>query len=447
MIITVSCATLREEPVDTPDESGLEQELPDLYESISLLVQSGDPVAAVREFEEAEARDPDNPETQTLFANLLTAAGAFSEAESVLASVLEKAPDNPDALFLSALLAGARGDRSAQEAQLRHLLERNPDDARAHAALGEMYMESRRLKDAKASFEKSLEHDPDHFVALVGLGAVLIRERKNDQAEAVLTRAIASEPEYPFAYVDRSRARMRSQNLDGAEADLDTAIALDPEYVWNYIDRGRLRAQTGRLEKAIADYNSAIDLEPDIFITYVYRGYAQASLGNTEQAIDDLNYALTLRPEYHPVLAPLGTQYFIMEDWNKAHEMFVQAYSHADQEHSYPLLAALALKFDGRERDARRYLEQVVTAMPRNSLYYQMGRYYMQPGSDGHIYQLIQRERDPLMKTRMNFFLAGQYEIQERTRSAQALYNAVKDEPFQGLIEHRLARARLDRYR
>ncbi|TVR67698.1 MAG: tetratricopeptide repeat protein [Spirochaetaceae bacterium] len=450
-----ACGTVPETVPERPDPEPevaaepLFDPVEEAYESISMAMALGDPRQAIAAFEEAQLEDPDSPETRVLLANLYLTAGEIDEARTLLQNTLDTDPDNESALFSMALVTGYLGDRRAEQELLERLLEINPEQARAQAALGELQLRNRRYGPAESAFTASLRQEPDNLVALVGMGNLKLRTENPEAAERYLDRAVEIAPEYSFAYADRSRARALQQKLGEAEQDLTRAIELDREFSWHYLDRGKVRLERNNFRGALEDFDRAIDRDPSVFMSYVYRARAYDQLGERDAAIADYRTALELRPDYRPGFVPLGVLLFESERYGEAAERFAAAYAerHPNDpaDHGLALLAALSRKMAGDEAGARRYLEGRARDLAGSGLFADMARYYISPGSDAYIYRQVSRENDRFLRTRMNFFLAGQYEVLNRTGSARALYREVMDENLAGFIETRLARERHER--
>ncbi|TVQ38302.1 MAG: tetratricopeptide repeat protein [Spirochaetaceae bacterium] len=451
LLLLSGCATVAERPAEPPDTAvipELEDTEPDFYESISIYMSLGDPQAAIAAYEEARRGRPEDPRTRVLLSGLLLAAGQFETAASVLDAVLEAEPDNPDALFNRALLLGYDGETERQSELLHRVIERQPDNAQAHAALGENYLQRGRITQARAAFQTGLEYDPDNFVALVGLGNTLLRQREHQEAEKVLTRAVEIDPQYSFAWSDRGRARARQHNLFDAEQDLNRAIELQPDFSWHYVDRARVRAERRDFRGAIDDYTRAIALEPSVFLSYANRGRLYATVGESDRAYRDYTTALEMRPDYHAAFAPLGMLTFMRQEWERSAGYFRRAWQYEESQYGYPLLAALALRNNDDEAGARRYLNSVLNQLPRDTLYYDMARFYITPNVDSRLLRQIEQESNRMIKAQMYFLMGGHYELRGQNRLARTVYLQTEEQRLPQLIESQLATWALDqRYR
>ncbi len=434
--------------IEAPPETGeaTEPQTEEVLSQIELALSVGDVSAAIEAYEEARLDEPDEPETQVLYAGLLLMAGQNDQAEDLLLGVLESSPENADALYYMALIAGTRGDMEAHEDYLERTVDAAPEYHEAYAALGDVRLRRRETPAARQAYETAISIDPNSFVAIVGLANVNIRQGNQDRAEELLTRAIELRPDYPFAYMDRAAVRMNTRSMAGALRDLDRAIALLPDYPWNYVDRARTRAEVGNHEGAIEDYDRAIELTGSVFLLYANRGRSYEYLGQFDKAAEDYERALEIEPDYLRELAPgLGTAYYVLGRYNDAADAFQTAFDNSPDLYSFLLLAASALGYsDAREQ--RRYLESVVPLIPRDSIYYEVGRFYITPAQtqDGFLLQNINSHADTLERTQAQFYLAEYYRRIGRASTAHAMYLEIIEEGTQGLIEWRLAQWRIN---
>ncbi|HUX11547.1 MAG TPA: tetratricopeptide repeat protein [Spirochaetia bacterium] len=430
----VASTTVQPTPSETP-----EQQKRRAYDEIGGLIAKGEPQKAIEVFESAHLLDPQRPESVLFLANLYLAAGELDGAQKVLTDLNRKDPNNADVLFDLSLVAGARGTPETQEQLLNRMLSVSPNDTRALDSLGRIYLGQQHYARAETAFGGSLKQNPENVEALTGLGTAYMYQGKLNQAEEVLSRAISLAPTSPTAYVSRGRERADNGNLAGAEKDLDAAIRLEPNYTWHYIDRGRLRARSGNSIGAIADFTRAVEIDPTLFLGYAYRGETYDQLGKSGEALSDYEKVLSIRPDYDPVYPLAGAIYFMNSEWERAAQMFRKAYTAQNKEYAYPLLIALCYKFKGDERGARNYLSGVINDVARDSLYYEMCRYYMQPNNDSTIFQRIMDTKDAYLKTKMLFFLGAQYDLNGQTSLAQTVLLSIDSHRFPSLLEARLA--------
>ncbi|MFW5743179.1 MAG: tetratricopeptide repeat protein [Spirochaetota bacterium] len=441
-----------EEPAEqVPQTAPAEPEpvltVPEAYDAISLSVQAGDPEAAIAAYEEAQLDDPDDPATRVLLANLFLIAGETDEAARVLDEVLADEPDNTDALYLLALVRGAEGDDDEQRRLLERILELDPTHVRARSALAELQVQGQSYRDAAENFRAALEQESDNLVARVGLGNVYLRQERYEEAEQELSAAIDLAPDYSFAYSDRARARALQYELGAAETDLSTAIELDPQFYWHYIDRGRVRLERRRFGGAEADFTRAIELNGERFLGFALRARARDAQEDVEGALADYERTLAMRPDYTPAFAPIGVLSYMTEAFDDAFSYLERAFEEEDRRYDLALLASLALKSARRDRESTDFLNGIVNTISRDSLYYDMMRYYLQPGNEGYVMSEIRASTDDTLKAQMYFYLGAQLELLGRIETAQASFLEAEEGLQPGFVERRLASWRLRAYR
>ena len=422
----------------------------DVYAELSASVAIGDMDSAISKFEEAFSDDPEDSETKILYSNLQLAAGLLEDARTTLEDILNEEPENTDALFNLALIASASGNEEEQLEILSSMIEIAPDESRAYASLGELSLRRDENDAAIENFGKSIEIDPDNIVARAGMGNVLLREERYDEAIDQLDAVIELDPEYEFTYVDRSRAKLELDNPAGAEADLTVAIELSPDFYWHYVDRGRIRLLgTGDADGALEDFERAIEIDSDYFYPYIYRGLIFDRLGRRNEAIEDYYRVLSALPDYYYLYEPIALDLYAEERWSEAIPFFEKTWEMRvnSQEYAYPLLLALShLRNEDRE-SAEEVLTVAISSFDRDSLEYQIARLMLEPGYDAHVTTLVSREADGEKKTRMLYYLAAYYLLENRISLGTKYLLEVVDKGYPGMLEHRISQIELERYR
>ena len=114
---------------------------------------------ALKDFEEALARDPSQLEALTAYATTLYRLNRFSEAENYFREVLKKAPNNSAAHYYLAQIALHRGDKRRAEEHLLAAVKGagGSEFADAHKTLGYIYRERGLYAQARQQFELYLQ--------------------------------------------------------------------------------------------------------------------------------------------------------------------------------------------------------------------------------------------------------------------------------------------------
>jgi tetratricopeptide (TPR) repeat protein len=456
VLLLASCISITEDPAlqvsdgPTPVAPVVEliPEEEDVYTAMSEAMLLGDVDEAISAFEDAYSKDPEDSETQILYANLLMAAGEIEEAKLVLQEVLRGEPENTDALYNLSLVEGMMGDKERQEEILISIVAIDPEYIQAHASLGELRLSSGQFGPARESFEKALSFDEGNLVALMGYGNVLLRDDEAGLAIEQFDKVIEQVPDYVFAYVDRSRARKDEGDYRGAETDLGEAIKREPGYYWHYIDRGRLRLLSmGDPDSALEDFVHAIDIDPDFFYAYVFRGGIHDQAGDNPRAIEDYLKVLAARPDYYHLYAPVSVLLYSEERFREARKYLKMAYEYSKDEHFFAFLIALSFRKEGLESDMETYLKRAIVNFPRESLYYRLARIFFESGSDGFVTGEVSREQDLDLKLKALFVLATHNLLENRPVLAQKYFLEVEDKAYPSSYERRLSSMELERYR
>jgi tetratricopeptide (TPR) repeat protein len=180
-------------------------------------------VAAVRVYEDAIARSPDDWHLHANFAELLDAIHQPAAAVAQWQLVADRFPDHaifgrmlnadralvgpplaiPDAMALLHLIFGNtfQSDLRLPEAieEYHRALRCAPNSVEANNNLGGAFLRQGKLDDAIAQFQKTIALKPDHAGAHLNLGIAFASQRRFNEAVAHLRRAVELHVQSPFA--------------------------------------------------------------------------------------------------------------------------------------------------------------------------------------------------------------------------------------------------------
>lgn len=127
---------------------------------------------ALAELKKIEAgNDVDRMRIVQTEAQILSDAGRYQEAVTVLSQALEKTPTAGDLLYDRAMIEEKMDRLSEMEADLRQLIKLQPDAAHAYNALGYTLVDrTNRLDEGLALLEKALKLSPDDPFILDSMG-------------------------------------------------------------------------------------------------------------------------------------------------------------------------------------------------------------------------------------------------------------------------------------
>ena len=150
---------------------------------------------------------------------------AFSQAETILRTLLPRCPDQRQALFnLGVLLYEQKRFREAREV-LKRLTRTAPDFAGAWNALGVVLSREGKRKAASSAFQKSLSLEPKDGHTLRNLGALLAR-KDPQKAMGYLERSAKLLPGDQSVQYTYGRCLMDTGALTKADPVLKKAIAV-----------------------------------------------------------------------------------------------------------------------------------------------------------------------------------------------------------------------------
>jgi tetratricopeptide (TPR) repeat protein len=194
----------------------------------TILVESGQPAAALPHAERVLKLRPDNPEALNNLGDCLTQVGRAAEAV----------------------------------APLKRAIELQPKYAIAHNTLGVALMALERADEALASFQTAVSLQPNYSAALLNLGQALASARRMTEAVPHFTRAVELEPTNPRARLQLGTALALLARYPEALPHFEAAVDLEPENADAYVRLAMTLRALGRIGDATTAYKEAIRLNP-----------------------------------------------------------------------------------------------------------------------------------------------------------------------------------------
>lgn len=456
LILVVSCSSVSRPndssaAVQKPDEKGTQIEKPDeaadkplpedgveeqtLAESLSELSGVEDSGKALALLESVENL---SLEENILKAALMISEGQYEKARTELQVLLQENPGHSEILYNIALLENAIGNYSERDEIIRDILKSDPNHEGALLMKGTVDLAAKRYEDANKSFLRILKNNPANFLALSGGGTAQMNLDELESAVKLLDKAIELEPEFAYLYVDRARAWKGLKRYGKSEDDYGTAIRLEPDVEWHYLDRARVRLQYfHNLDGAWEDLDQLEKINPDNFFGNIYKAGILDEWERYDEAEHYYEKILAARPNYGYAHEPLAKYAYMNGDFVKAKNHFLQSYEFDNRDPLFILAAALCMEKSGERKKAESLLKEVAPRIPRDSVEYEMFRYYLQPGSNFFITDKIAKEKNEDLRSRMYFYLGARDDLQGLRKTALANYEMVEDST--GFFESDLA--------
>ena len=244
----------------------------ELLQHAITLHQAGNLEAAVREYRQYLAVEPDSVQARSNLGAALARMGRYDEAVEEYNRALTKSPNNP-ALLLNLGLAYYKTGRLAEAAaRFERAASLAPHfKEQVTLLLASCYNNLGRYKDAVAllaPLEKNNGDDPG-FDYLYG--TALIGDNQNASGAAVIER-ILSHGDSAEARLLRGTLELSAHDRDGALADLEKAIALNPRLPGAHARLGELLLSKGDRDRAHEVFAQELALDPDEFTSNLNLG-------------------------------------------------------------------------------------------------------------------------------------------------------------------------------
>lgn len=150
--------------------------------------------------EQREKYPQQNVQLYGLEADILTRAGATSNALQILDQALATMPDDTALRYARAMVREQQDDLVGMEKDLRTILAADPDNATALNALGYTLADrTTRYQEALELVSRALELQPQEPAILDSMGWVLFRMGRYEESVTYLTRAYAELPDAEVA--------------------------------------------------------------------------------------------------------------------------------------------------------------------------------------------------------------------------------------------------------
>jgi tetratricopeptide (TPR) repeat protein len=174
----------------------------------------------------------------------------------------------------------------------------DPGNGRLHWRLGEVYRETKRLREAKEVFERAVPIWPAMPEIRASLGLVCQEMKLIDEAIGHFEEAVTLRPDNASDWNNLGILFSDKRAFDRAIECYRKAIAVDPNYAFAWNNLGNAAGYTGRYDESLAAFDEAIRLKPDYAEAYNNRAVTRTQLEDHDAALDDYARALHFRPEY-----------------------------------------------------------------------------------------------------------------------------------------------------
>lgn len=222
--------------------------------------------------------------------------GQLSQAESLLAKLIETDPAHFDALHLSGVIASQTGRSERAAALIRRAIYVKPDVPAAHRHLGNALRDVNRLEEAVSSYTTAIELRADFKEAYVNRGMVLATLRHTAAALGDFDRAMSLGADDFYLHTWRGSTLLDLKRPVDALASCERAILQRPDFVDAHVNRAGALHVLGRFAEALSSSEQALALQPGHIGALTHRSASLYALGRLDEALAGVETAIGLQP-------------------------------------------------------------------------------------------------------------------------------------------------------
>lgn len=277
-----------------------------------LLMKTGEYQAAIAPLKELKSDPKKSLPARVALIECYLKTGQFQAAEQETDEIIRRNAAGPaDQTKIAALLLD-NGAPGPAEKLFKNTLSIDPNQAAANGALGEIYLEKRKLLEAANCFQKAVQLDPDSATYAFGFVRVLLAMKRPQQLITFLNSIqdrFGSSPNYQYAL---GLAYYNEHHYAEAAAVLEKLLLIHPpreDKVEHVL--GDAYISMDKLNQAEAAYRKAIDenpKDPDYYVAYA-TALRRKGPDNLDDAITRLQSARQIMPNDWRIQLELGLCY------------------------------------------------------------------------------------------------------------------------------------------
>lgn len=280
---------------------------PETYYLLGLCLRDARrPAQARQAFERAIAISPRFVPAHEELADLLAAAGRWTDAVAQLTTLAELDDRHVERRIALGLAQARAGHADPALLTLGRALEDAPDDPRVYGALGRLWLDEAESHNDRLALDKALaaldrvaSNPAAPSAVLTVYGRALLRDDQVDAAERILQRATESFPVEPSSYLDYATAAERRNHLEAARqalVDYGALVADDPQLEARAVRIGGLSLRLNDPSAASHWLRRAIELNPSDVRALTALAEAELKQGDRQAARDTIARALAIEP-------------------------------------------------------------------------------------------------------------------------------------------------------
>lgn len=365
----------------------------------------------------------------------------YTNSIEVANEVLLKDEQNMDALELISMCNYAMGNKKAYKEASNKILELDPYNPNANIQKAEDLVLTKKYKLARESYAKALKGDKTNKDALFGYAQTSYYMNDVVTSKQTFLKILQSDPNNPQANAYLGKLSAEEENYKHAIEYVEKAIQITPDNYDYYLDLGNYYRHLGQYNNAITTWNKAVELEPDYFLAYTYLAGIYDEQNNFDKALENYHNVIKTNPDYFYAYEETAILEYHAKNYENAIKYFLKAYEYS-QNYSYRLMVSACFQKLGNKAKAKEALNPVLKTLAKDSVEYQMVRFYYDNYSKNAENALIQKIRNidnSNKRGKMLFYMGLYYELTGAELPSNEYYVKVTDLQAPMFFEYRLA--------
>jgi tetratricopeptide (TPR) repeat protein len=258
--------------------------------------------AAAEAFDQVGEVDRDYPGLSLERGLLYESSGRSEEALKAYEAALAKAPDDLDLMLRVGCSKVAAGRPDQAEELLRKVLTQRGNSAETNHCYGRaLLLRGRDVMQALKRLEQAVELAPNRAEYHLYMGWAALEAGRIAEAEKALKRALELDQGLGDAYWQRGVLRYRQGAVQDAVVDLKRALELNPSRYEAHAALADSYYDLGKEAESLAEWEKAVTADPDN-ATWLFRyGRLLAANHKDEQALTQLKMAIELAEKSPPL--------------------------------------------------------------------------------------------------------------------------------------------------
>lgn len=234
-------------------------------------------------------------------------------------------PDYPWARIGRGSLYQQQGQFNAALTDFQRALRETPNDVWLLNQIGDCLTVLNRFEEAASYFQQSVGLEPDHPWSLAHLGMALVRFGQIDEGIEYLRNALTQDENYSWAAHNLGMGLWQAGDQNGALAAFNYALACQPALTDAYYERASLLLEMENPQAALADVLAWLTDHPADGAGLCLLGDIRTALGEREAALEAFQQALAAGESHYPVHTEIGILLMELQRPQAAREHFDQA--------------------------------------------------------------------------------------------------------------------------